>query len=84
MNLNGILSSLGSLSSSIAGLIVPGADNLPKLIEAGKSAIDAFKHLKDANGGEAPESAEASHQALVEKVNAHAEATFGRAEGGQG
>lgn len=81
MSINGILSSLGSLSGSIASLIIPGAENLPKLLEAGKSAIDAFKSLKEANGGEAPPGAEDQHRALVDKVNAHAESTFGRAEG---
>jgi len=83
MNLTSVLSSLGSLSTQIAGLIVPGADRLPQLIEAGKATIEAFKNLKAANGDEAPASAEEGHRALVDAVNQHAEATFGRAEGGE-
>jgi hypothetical protein len=82
MNFNSILSALGSVSGQLASAIVPGVANAEKLFEAGKSAIEAFKHLKDANGGTAPADAEASHRALVDKVNAHAESTFGRAEGG--
>jgi len=81
MNFNGLLSSLASWSSSLATLLVPGAANLPKLVAAGKAAIEAFQHLKEANGGTAPPDAEASHQALVQKVNEHANATFDHAEG---
>jgi len=81
MNYNSMLSTLGSLSSSIASAIIPGAAALPSLLKAGKAAVEAFQSLKEANGGTAPADAEASHQALVTKVNAHADATFGRAEG---
>lgn len=72
-----ILSSLGSLSSMAAGLI-PGAG---PAIQVGKALIDAFKTVKEANGGTAPASAETAHQALVAKVNAHADETFGRLDG---
>lgn len=82
MQLNGILSSLGSLSGSLAGLIVPGAAALPQLIAAGKNMMESFQNLKAANGGTAPEGAEEQHRALVAKVNEHADRTFGRAEGG--
>lgn len=82
MNFNSLLSQLGSVSATLAGLIVPGAAALPALINAGKSAVEAFQHLKTANNDEAPADAEANHRLLVDKVNQHAEATFGRAEGG--
>ena len=78
MNLNSILSSLGSLATTIAPAIVPGAG---AAIKAGQAILQAFNTVKEANGGTAPADAEAAHAALYEKVMAHADATLGRAEG---
>ena len=78
-DLGSILSSLGGVAGNLAGLIVPGAD---KLVEAAKSLNDAYNHVKEANGGTAPADAEAAHKALMAKVNAHADSTLGRLEGG--
>lgn len=80
-DLKSALSQLGSVSSVIAGMIIPGAQGLPLLIEAGKNAVDAFKNLSKLNDGDPPADAEAAHRELVEKVNAHASGTFDRAEG---
>lgn len=76
--LNGILAQLGSIAGQLATSIVPGAG---AAIKAGEAILAAFNVVKEANGGTAPADAEAQHQALLEKVNAHADATLGRAEG---
>lgn len=79
--LNSILTSLGGIASTVASAIVPGSD---KLIEAGKKILDAFDSVKAINGGEAPADAEAGHDALFEKVMAHADSTLGKLEGDDG
>lgn len=78
MDLNSILSGLGSLAKQIAPAIVPGAG---PLIKAGEAVLAAFSSVKTINGGHAPPDAEAAHDALFEKVKAHAEGTLGRLEG---
>lgn len=78
MNLNSVLSSLGSLSGSIATAIVPGAG---PLISAGKAVLDAYQNVKSLNGGEAPADAEAQHDLLFKKVMDHADSTLGGLEG---
>jgi len=77
MNLNSILSSLGSLAGSIA----PGITGVGPLLEAGKAISAAFTNIKNLNGGTAPADAEAAHDALFAKVKAHAEATLDRLDG---
>lgn len=76
---NGILSKIGAAASALAGDIMPGA---APLIEAGKSLVAAFENVKAANGGTAPGDAQAAHEALFAKVQAHADSTLGRLEGG--
>lgn len=74
-----ILSSLGTAAKALATHIVPGSSNL---IEAGKSLTAAYQTVKAQNGGTAPATAEADHDALLAKVRAHADRTLGRLEGG--
>jgi hypothetical protein len=82
MNLTSVLSSLGSLAGSIATSIIPGAGAIEDLVKAGKAVSDAYSNVKVLNGGTAPADADASHAALMEKMNAHANGTLGRLEGG--
>jgi hypothetical protein len=77
--LNGVLSLLGDAAKELLPLVVPGSG----AVIAGAGALtDAYNSLKSANGGQAPADAEASHDALFAKVEAHADSTFGRMEGG--
>ena len=76
--LNSLLSQLGSAAKNLAPQIVPGSD---KLIAAGEALMKAFTTVKTINGGTAPPDAEAGHDALFEKVKAHADSTLGRLEG---
>jgi hypothetical protein len=78
---DGLLHTLAGAAQELAGRIVPGA---APLLEAGKSLMAAFNSVKQANGGTAPPDAQAKHDALFEKVKAHAESTFDRLEGGRG
>lgn len=82
--LNNVLLSLGSAAKILTAQIIPGAGNLGNLVKAGEALGAAFKTIKDANGGTAPADAEASHDALFEKVKAHADGTLSRLEGGGG
>lgn len=81
MDLENILKDLGGLAKRLAPSIVPGAG---ALIEAAEALNRAYDTVKGLNGGQAPADAEAAHDALVEKVSAHAEGTLGRAERGDG
>jgi hypothetical protein len=76
-----ILSSLGGVAGQLASKIIPGAQALPSLVKAGEALIGAFKSIKSLNGGTAPPDAEAQHDALFDKVKAHADSTLGRLEG---
>jgi hypothetical protein len=78
MDLNAILSSLGSVAKRVAENIVPGAGNL---VKAGEAVLHAIDSVKTINGGHAPADAEAAHDALFAKVKAHADSTLGRLEG---
>lgn len=78
MQLNGLLSMLGNAAKTLAPMIVPGAG---PLIAAGKALSEAFTAAKTANGGTAPPEAEAAHDALFDRVKAHADSTLGRLEG---
>lgn len=78
MDLNKILSGLGNLAGTIAPSIIPGAS---AAIAAGKAISDAYKTVKEANGGEAPADAEAQHDALFKRVMDHADSTLGKLEG---
>lgn len=82
--LNTILGSLGEQAKLLAGHIIPGAGAIEDLVKAGKAVSDAFIVVKSANGGTAPADAEASHDALFEKVKAHADGTLSRLDGGSG
>lgn len=79
-----LLSQLGNVAKGlvsnlpVVGGVVKAA---PALIEAGKAASRAFQSLKQANGGQAPADAEAAHDALFNRVKAHADKTLGRLEG---
>jgi hypothetical protein len=73
MDLNKILTELGSL----AGGVATAATGAGPLIAAGQAIIRAFEDVKQLNGGTAPADAEANHQALVAKVNQHADQTLG-------
>lgn len=79
-----VLSSLGGTAKLLAGALIPGAGNIDELVKAGESIIAAFNTTKEANGGTAPADAEESHKLLLSKVQAHAEGTLGRLEGGAG
>jgi hypothetical protein len=79
---NSILSSLGSVAVSLAEKIIPGAGAIGDLINGAKSLSSAFTSIKTANGGTAPADAQEAHDALMAKVNAHADGTLGRLEGG--
>lgn len=79
MDLNAILSGLGSLAARIAPAVIPGAG---PAIKAAQALSAAFLSVKEANGGTAPADAEAQHDALFARVKAHAESTFDRLEGG--
>jgi hypothetical protein len=76
--LNGILSMLGNAAKTLAPMIVPGAG---PLLSAAEALSNAFKSVKNANGGQAPADAEAAHDALFAKVKAHADSTLSRLEG---
>lgn len=75
-----MLSQLGNLAQTLAPQILPGSENL---IKAGESLSNAFKAIKAENGGQAPADAEAAHNALFQRVKAHADSTLSRLEGGQ-
>lgn len=81
MSLNSILSTLGKVAVELAPKIIPAAAGLGSLIKAGEAIGAAFENLKEANGGTAPTDAEAAHQALFERVKAHADSTLGTLEG---
>lgn len=81
MNLSSVLSSLGGTMKMLLPALIPGASALPALIDGAKALSEAFKSVKSANGGTAPADAEASHTALMAKMNAHADGTLGRLEG---
>lgn len=76
MDLKSILEDLGGL----AGKIATAATGAGPLISAGKAVLEAFNSVRGLGAEPSPE-AEANHQALVAKVNQHADATFDRAEG---
>jgi hypothetical protein len=78
MDMNAILSGLGSIAKTLVPKLVPGADALFGLA---KSVSAAFTSAKSINGGKAPADAEAAHDALFAKVKAHAEGTLSRLEG---
>lgn len=78
MNFNQILSTIGNLAKQVLPAVVPGAG--PALAGA-KALSEAFQSFKTANGGTAPADAEVAHDALFERVKAHAESTFDRLEG---
>lgn len=75
---NSILSLVGSAAKQLLPLVVPGAG---AAIAGAESLANAFESLKAANHGQAPADAEAAHDALFEKVKAHADSTLGRLEG---
>lgn len=77
-----ILSSLGGVAAAIAEKIIPGASAIEDLVKGAASVSAAFNSIKTANGGYAPADAQAQHDALMQKVNAHADGTLGRLEGG--
>lgn len=79
MDLTNVLKDLGGIAKRLAPSIVPGAG---PLIAAGKALTEAYTTIKGANNGEAPADAEAAHDALLAKVNEHANSTFDRAERG--
>jgi len=81
MNLSSVLSSLGGTMKMLLPAIVPGASALPAIIKGAQALSDAFKSVKSANGGTAPADAAAAHDALMAKVNEHADETLGRLEG---
>jgi flavin-dependent dehydrogenase len=76
---DGLLSLIGQAAQVLAPQVVQGAGTA---IKAGKALSDAFKAAKSLNGGTAPADAEAQHNALFDRVMAHADATFDRAERG--
>jgi hypothetical protein len=76
---DGLLSKLGNAAAEMAERFIPGSAHA---IEAAKAIGAAFENVKQLNGGAAPPSAQADHDALFAKVKAHADHTLGRLEGG--
>jgi hypothetical protein len=76
--LSGVLSALGNAAAQLAEKIIPGGG---ALAGAAHSIAAAFETVKAQNGGVAPPEAQAQHDALFEKVKAHAESTLSRLEG---
>jgi hypothetical protein len=78
INLSGVLSALGHAAEQLVPQLVPGA---APLLGLAHSISAAFETAKAANGGTAPAEAQASSDALLRRVQAHAESTLGRLEG---
>ncbi len=78
MDLNKILTDLGGIAGQLAGAVT----GVGPLMEGAKSVAAAFASIKSANNGQAPADAEAQHDALLAKVNEHADSTLGTLEGG--
>lgn len=74
-----ILKGLANSALALLPKIVPGA---APVIAAGKSLSDAIASLTEAHTGAPVPEATAAAEDLMAKVNAHAQATFDRAENG--
>lgn len=78
-NFTDMLKGLAGVAAKLAPQIIPGAG---PLISAGKAIADAIGSLNEAHTGPPVPEADAAAADLMAKVNAHAQSTFGRAEGG--
>lgn len=76
--LSGVLSALGSAALQLAEKVVPGGG---ALAGAAHAVLGAIESVKAQNGGVAPAEVQAAHDALFDKVKAHAESTLSRLEG---
>lgn len=78
MNFNNVLSLIGAAAKQLLPAIVPGSG---ALINGAEALSQAFRTIKAENGGTAPSDAEAAHDALFERVKAHAQSTLDRLDG---
>jgi hypothetical protein len=78
---------LGLLADALKGMMPQGVQNIataaPSVIKAVQSAVQAFDHLKEANGGSAPPQAQAVRDARLAEVTAHAGRVADSLDGGQ-
>jgi hypothetical protein len=71
---------LFSFLGKAAEALAPHITGAGPLLEAGKAITNAYQNLKEAGGTPSPDD-EAAHDALFEKVKAHADSTFDRLDG---
>jgi hypothetical protein len=85
----------GNAAQVLAPMLIPGGglaataikagiQNGPAIAEAAEGMITALKAAKRAHSGSVPAEAVKGEVGLMEKVRAHAERTFDRAERGDG
>jgi hypothetical protein len=77
---------LGHLADALKSMLPQGAQSLinaaPNVINAVHSAVAAFDHLKEANGGHAPPQAQAIRDQRLAEVTAHAGRVADSLDGG--
>lgn len=73
--------SLFSLITQASKALAPMITSPGPLVNAGKALVDAYDNLKSVSDTPPPADAEAAHDALFNKVKAHANSTLSRLEG---